>query len=232
MKTAAILFTGGKDSCLALLKAKQNGFEIKYLLTIIPSSHDSWMWHKPSLKLLKAQEKSLKIPLIIQESKTKKEEEVKDLEKLLKKIKQDVKYIITGGIASRYQSTRITKATKKFNLKILNPLWNLKSERIWEECLKNNFEIILTKISCEGINKKLLGKKIDNKLFKELIESSKKHQFNLEFEGGEAETAVLDMPLFKEKINIQGKTKSEGEHRHFLIINKIELERKKGERKK
>ena len=78
---AAVLFSGGKDSCLALFKAREQGYEIKYLLSIIPSSYDSYMYHKPSLELLKRQAKELSIPLIIQKSSAGKEKELKDLEK-------------------------------------------------------------------------------------------------------------------------------------------------------
>lgn len=227
---AAVLFTGGKDSCLALLKAKQQGFEIKYLLAILPTSHDSWMWHKPSLALLKAQARALEIPLVVQKSKTQKEKEkekeVEDLEKLLKKIKGKVNYIITGGVASKYQKSRIEKIAEKLNLKSFNPLWGMNAQDLWKEALQNNFKIILTKICCEGIPSEWLCKTIDSEKLKELIQSSKKYGFSLEFEGGDAETAVLDMPLFRKTIEINGDARSETAYRHFLIIKKVKLKKK------
>lgn len=225
MKKAALLFTGGKDSCLALLKAKQQDYDIEYLLTILPSLYDSWMWHKPSLPLLKAQAKALEIPLIVQTSKTEKEKEVQDLEKLLKKIK-GIGYLITGGVASKYQKERIEKVAKKFKLKVVNPLWEMKAGDVWQEALRNKFEIILTKICCEGLNKEWLGKAIDIKLFDEMSKLSKKYGFSLEFEGGDAETAVLNMPLFKKKIEIGFDIRSETPYRHFLIIKKVTLKKK------
>ncbi|HIE35927.1 MAG TPA: diphthine--ammonia ligase [Candidatus Omnitrophica bacterium] len=231
MKEAAVLFTGGKDSCLALLKAKEKKIDVKYLLTIIPNSYDSYMFHKPSLSLLKAQAESLGISLITQKSKAEKEKEVKDLEKLFEKVMEEIDYILTGGVASKYQKERIEKAASKFGLKILNPLWGIKAEDIWGECLENDFEIILTKICCEGLSKEWLGKKITKKLFAELVKKSKTHGFSLEFEGGDAETAVLDMPLFKERLRISSKIISESTYRHFLVINKVKKEKKEKEMK-
>lgn len=225
-KKAALLFTGGKDSCLALLKAKQAGYNIKYLLTILPSSYDSWMWHKPSLQLLKAQAKALGIPLITQKSRTQKEKEVEDLEKLLIKVK-DIEYVITGGIASKYQKQRIEKITKKLNLKLVNPLWNMKSGDVWKECLNKKFEIILVKICCEGLGKEWLGKIITKNNFKELTALSNKYGFDVTAEGGDFETEVLDMPLFRKKIKIDFKIKSETPYRHFLIITKKATLKKK-----
>lgn len=223
VKDAALLFTGGKDSCLALLKAKKQGFNVRYLLTIVPSSYDSYMYHKPSLMLIRRQAKMLELPLIIRKSKTIKEKELKDLEKLLKKlrIKGKVDYIISGGVASKYQSERISKVVKKIDLKFFCPLWQMSAEKVWEECLSNNFKIILTKICCEGIEKEFLGKIIDKKLFKELTKKSRRYGFSLEFEGGDAETAVLWMPLFKRKIEIISQIRSETDYRHFLIIKKL-----------
>ena len=227
MKTAAILFSGGKDSCLALLKAKQQGYNIKYLLTILPTSQDSWMWHKPSLALLKAQAAILEIPLVVQKSSTEKEKEVKDLEKLLKKVEAKVRYLITGGIASIYQKERIEKIAKKLNLNVISPLWGFKPEKIWEEAFKHNFKIILTKVCCEGLDRKLLGKIIDKDIFKVLIERSKKYNFNLDLEGGEAETAVLDMPLFSKEIALDYNIKSQGQYRHFIKIRDVRFKDKK-----
>jgi len=229
-KKAAILFTGGKDSCLALMKAKQKNLDIKYLLTILPSSYDSWMWHKPSLNLLRAQAKALNIPVITQKSRTEKEKEVKDLEQLLRKVKNKVQCIITGGIASKYQKQRIEKIAKVLGFKILSPLWSKKSIEVWQECLDSNFKIILTKICCEGLSKQWLGKIINKKDFEKMKNLSKEYGFNLEFEGGDAETAVLDMPLFKKSIELETKIKSETDYRHFLIIKKIKLKEKKGKR--
>jgi len=105
----AVLFSGGKDSCLALHKAKLKGYDIKYLLCVLPEHSDSWMFHKPDLKLLRKQAKELDIPLITQKSKGKKDKELEDLKKLINKIKNKVDGIIVGGIASNYQAKRFLK---------------------------------------------------------------------------------------------------------------------------
>ena len=62
----AVLFSGGKDSCLALHKARQEGYDIRYLLNILPMNKDSFMFHKPDLKLLEKQAEMLGIKIIIQ----------------------------------------------------------------------------------------------------------------------------------------------------------------------
>lgn len=224
-RTAAVLFSGGKDSCLALFKAKKQGFKIKYLLTILPSSYDSYMFHKPSLKLLKVQAKVLALPLIVQKSKSIKEKELDDLEKLLRKVKGKVDHIVSGGVASKYQYERLKALTKKLGFALFCPLWQMKAEDVWQECLKNNFKIILTKVCCEGLDKEWLGKIINKEKFEKLKSLSKKYGFSLEFEGGDAETSVLFMPLFSKEIEIKSKLKSEIPYRHFLIIEEANFKK-------
>lgn len=221
MKKAALLFTGGKDSCLALLRAKENGFDVKYLLSIIPSSFDSYMYHKPSLLLLKAQARMLSIPLLTKKSRAGKERELKDLEALIKRVSKKVDYLVIGGIASNYQAKRIKKIAEKQKLKILAPLWNYSAKQLWHELLENNLKVVITKISCEGLGKEWLGKIIDKKAFEELMTLSKKYKFELSGEGGDFETAVLFMPLFSREIKIKCKSRSQGSYRHFFVVEKV-----------
>jgi len=50
---------------------------------------------------------------------------------------------------------------------------------------------------------------------------SKKYKFRLDFEGGEAESAVLFMPGMKKEIQVSGIIKSEGKYRHFFRITGV-----------
>ena len=96
------------------------------------------------------------------------------------------------------------------------PLWDYKDEMVWDELFKERFKVILTKISCEGLGKEWLGRIIDKENFEELKKLSEKFEFRIDFEGGEAESAVLFMPEFSNEIKIKFDIKSEGEYRHFI----------------
>jgi len=217
-KKCAVLFSGGKDSCLALHKARLEGYDLKYLLAIIPDNFDSFMFHKPYLNLLKKQAEmlGLKDNLIIQKSKGEENKEVDDLKELIVQVKDKVDVIIAGGIASSYQGGRIKKICSELGLGFYAPLWNYNGEKVWRELLENKFKVILTKIACDGLGREWLGVVIDNEKLKKLKKLSEKHKFRIDFEGGEAESAVLFMPEFKKEIKIKFNIKSEGEYRHFL----------------
>ena len=220
-KKAAVLFSGGKDSCLALHKAKLAGWEIKFLLNVFPKTKDSFMFHKPDLDLLARQAEELGLELIVKETSGEKELELEDLKDLIDSIKDKIDAIVVGGIASSYQGERIKKICSELDLKFYAPLWNYSSEQIWKELLDEVFEVILTKIACEGLPKEMLGKIIGKKELEELKKLSEKFKFRLDFEGGEAETAVVWMPEFKKDIKIKFNIKSEGEYRHYIEITEI-----------
>ena len=53
-----------------------------------------------------------------------------------------------------------------------------------------------------------------------LVELSRKYRFNLGFEGGEAETAVLDGPNFKYRIEIKESSIIKDEGKSYLNIER------------
>jgi len=216
MKKAVVLFSGGKDSCLALHKSRKK-FDLIGLATILPKNFDSFMFHKPYENLLEKQAEMLGLKLIVQKSSGVEEEELDDLKKLFDLIKKmGAEVVVIGGIASNYQGDRIKKIASDFDLEIYAPLWNYTPEKLWGELFDNKFEIIFTKVSCDGLTKNWVGVKIDDEKFMTLKKLSEKYKFKLDLEGGEAESAVLNMPGFEKRIEISFRIKSEGEHRHWI----------------
>ena len=217
----AVLFSGGKDSCLALHKVLQDGNEVKYLLNVFPKNPDSFMFHKQDLNLLNTQVKRLGIEMISCESEGVEEEELNDLRGLIEKIKGDIDGIVVGAIASSYQDKRIKKICEEFNLELVAPLWDYESEKLWQELLNEGFEVAMIKIACDGIKKEWLGRVIDKDALGELRILSEKYKFRLDFEGGEAETTVLNMPEYSNAIKIDFDIESEDEYRHLMKDIKI-----------
>ena len=217
----AVLFSGGKDSCLALHNVLQQGHEVLYLLNIFPKNEDSFMFHKPDLGLLGCQACELGIELIVKESEGEKEEELGDLKELIEKVRDKIDGVVVGGIASSYQGDRIKNVCNELGLEFIAPLWDYSPEMVWEELLGRGFEVVLTKISCDGLDKSWLGKIIDKDSFEELKLLGEKKGFRLDFEGGEAESSVLFMPGFERKIKIDFEVVSEGDYRHFMKIKEV-----------
>ncbi|MGC9309259.1 MAG: diphthine--ammonia ligase [Candidatus Nanoarchaeia archaeon] len=217
----ACLFSGGKDSCLALHLARKK-HDVAYLVNMDVENADSWMFHKPYPELIEKQAEELGIELVKVKSKGKQDEEVNDLKQLLAGL--DIDGVVIGGIASNYQGKRIKRVCDELGLEMIAPLWNFSPEELWDCLLENNFKVILTKIACQGLGKEWLGKVIDKQKLDKMKELAEKYRFRLDFEGGEAETAVLDMPGFKHEIDIDFSIYQEGAYRAWLELEVNDIE--------
>ena len=216
----AILFSGGKDSCYSAYLAKKTGYKIKCLISIFSENKESYMFHTPSVKSVKQQAKVMEIPLIVQKTKGKKEEELKDLEKAITKAKKKYKIdiIVTGALHSVYQAERIQKICDKLNLKCFNPLWHADEINYLEELIENKFKVIVVGVFAYPLDKSWLGRKIDKQFIQEVKILKEKYKIHPAGEGGEFETFVVDCPLFKKPLEIKSAKISGGNHSWSMEI--------------
>lgn len=199
-----VLFTSGKDSCLALKRAMKE-YNIVCLITLISKNEESYMFHVPNIELTKLQAEAIGLPLIQRITKGEKEKELEDLKKVLEEAKKKFKIegIVTGAIASNYQKSRIEKVCKELDLECINPLWGEDQIKLLEEIVESNFKAIITGVFSFPLDESFLGKEIDKEMIKKLKELKEKYKINPAGEGGEIETTVLDAPFFKKRIEIK-----------------------------
>ncbi|MFQ5648276.1 MAG: diphthine--ammonia ligase [Candidatus Aenigmatarchaeota archaeon] len=201
-KRAAVLFSGGKDSTLAAYAAVKKGYRIECLVSIIPESPESWMFHYPNIELTKLQAEAMGVPIVTRRTKGRKEAELRDLELVLRKVAKKVDVVVAGAIASRYQFGRVERICKKLGLRVWSPLWRHYPGGLWNILLKSGFKVIISGVACEGLGKAWLGREMDRKAVSELKKLAEKHRFHVAGEGGEFESLVLDCPLFKKRLKI------------------------------
>tara|TARA_Y100000310_G_scaffold345693_1_gene468397 strand:+ start:40878 stop:41492 length:615 start_codon:yes stop_codon:yes gene_type:complete len=201
----ALLFSGGKDSTYAGFLAKEQGYDISCLISIISKNQDSYMFHTPKIELTKQQAELMNIPIIQKITKGEKEQELEDLEKAIKQAKEEynIEGIITGAVESIYQASRIQEICNKLNLECFNPLWQKDQIQLLEDLIKHNFKVIITKVAAEGLDNSYIGRQLDKNLIKELQELKNKYEINPAGEGGEFETLVINCPLFKSELKIK-----------------------------
>ena len=87
-------------------------------------------------------------------------------------------------------------------------------------------KVIISGVSAYGLDEKWLGRCIDNECISDLVKLNDKIGINLAFEGGEAETLVLDGPIFKKKVKIIDFEKTWHVDSGVFIIKKAVLEDK------
>jgi ABC transporter with metal-binding/Fe-S-binding domain ATP-binding protein len=219
----AVLFSGGKDSTYAAYLAKKQGYDLTCLISIFSENPESYMFHTPSITKVTKQADVMEIPLIIQKTKGKKEEELKDLEKVIRKVKDEFKIetIVTGAIRSVYQASRIQKICDKLELKCFNPLWQKDELDYLNELIKNKFKVIITGVFAYPLDKSWLGRGINKSFIEEVKELNEKYKVHIAGEGGEFETFVLDCPLFKKPLKIKD-SKITGEKNSWKMEVNIE----------
>jgi diphthine-ammonia ligase len=197
-----VLFSGGKDSTLALHMAAEHE-TVACLITLASKNKESYMFHTPNVDLTKLQAESLGLPLITKVTEGRKEEELEDLERAITEAVHQfhIDGIVTGAVESVYQSTRIQRICNSLDVWCLNPLWKRNQKELLKELIEKRFRVIVSGVFAYPLDESWLGKKIDSELVGKLV-ALEEFGISPSGEGGEIETTVLDAPLFKKKIEI------------------------------
>ncbi len=220
----AALFSGGKDSTLALWRAQKLGLEIEYLITVLPRRDDSYMFHKPNLHLVPELAESLEIELFEIRTSGEKETELEDLKDGLKEL--DISGLIVGAVASNYQMERIENLSEELDLDIFAPLWNKPQSELLRDIVDNGFRAVIVSVSAMGLDQEWLGEEIDDELIERLKKLEQEYGINVSGEGGEYESLVLDGPNFDRGFIIERKNSSWNGRRGKLEIEKLKKMKK------
>ena len=203
--TYAALYSGGKDSTLALWMVQNEGVEVNKLITVIPKREDSYMFHKPNIHLVPELAESMDIELVKVETEGEKEKELEDLRDAVSSL--DVDGLITGAVASNYQRDRIENIADEYDLEVKSPLWGIDQEKILKLLIENDFDTRIVSVAALGLDDSWLGRKIDNKCAADLMTLKEKYRINVAGEGGEYETLVLGAPNYRWNFEITDSTK-------------------------
>lgn len=219
----AALFSGGKDSTYSIYLMKKLGHDVVSLLTIIPSFCDSMLFHYPDIRMSPYLAEAMAMPLHqfnSDQSSTDAESNV--LSDALKFMRSEygIDGIVHGGISSYFQKNVFEKSCQKYGLSVFSPVWHMDPKSYMHELLSANFSIVITSVSCLGLDSAWLGCRLDHDKVNNLEKLSSKYGFNLNFEGGEAETIVTDCPLYTKKFVITDSAVTwEGERGIFEILD-------------
>lgn len=220
MRVAALI-SGGKDSALAVQHALREGYEIKFLVAMLPQREDSWMFHFPNIHLTKLFAEAVGIQLISGETAGVKEGELEDLKDLLATL--DVDGVVSGAVLSRYQRKRIDKVCRELNLESIAPLWEENPIELLKEIVSLKFDVVIVGVYAYGFDESWLGRKIDSNTVTDLVELNKRYQISVIGEGGEYETLVLDAPFFKKRIQLIRVERVWEDHSGYMLVEEARL---------
>ena len=215
-----VLYSGGKDSNLALLDSSKT-FQVTCLVNIRPESAESALFHYPASDLVDLQAEALQLPLISVESEDDERSQIKALHEALRIAIEDyeIEGVITGAVKSVYQASRFQRVCDELGLWCFNPLWLMNEEKLIERALSQGFKMLITRLAVYPFEEKFLGKFID----KNFIDYLKKIRANVSGEGGEYETLVTWMPMFKKELRILKFSKSVRRCEGEILIERAEV---------
>ncbi len=196
----ASLLSGGKDSVYSIQMAIEAGHEVSHAVTIFPRRDDSYMFHVPDLWLTRLQTEAMSIEHVTGESSGEKERELEDLRRALRPL--DVEGVVAGAIASNYQYVRLSRICEELGLDVLAPLWGMNPDALMFNLLRSGYYIMVVGVYADGMGPDWLGRILDEAAISELECLRDRHGIAISFEGGEAETLVVDCPLFDRRIEV------------------------------
>jgi diphthine-ammonia ligase len=212
-KSSFCSWSGGKDSCLALFKALNQGYDVKYLLTMMSEKGNTSRSHGISGRLLFEQADRLKIKMIQKHTSWEDYEKV-FMEAVNNLKKRNILYGIFGDIDIQDHLKWVTRICETANIRYFEPLWKYKRMNIIKELIDAGFKAII--VSCDGkkMGKNYLGREITYELINELLSTG----IDAAGENGEYHTFVYDGPIFSDRIEFSKKEISINDGYLFLKL--------------
>ena len=215
----AALISGGKDGLYAAHLARRAGHDLACTVTAEPASDQSHLLHEPGTRVAALQSESMGLPHLRAAAGEGAGAEASAVSGLLGRAAAEhgAQGVVHGGIVSRFQSRAFAGAAKKAGVAVLAPLWGASQHSHMRMLLRDGFEFAMVSVGSDGLGPEWLGRVVSAADATRLAELAEKHSFNPAFEGGEAETLVLDCPLFSRRIEIDGSAAWDGCRGRFEI---------------
>ena len=194
-KRAFCSWSGGKDSCLALGRAIENGYEITHLLTMFDETGLRSRSHSVSREVMQAQAGALGLELIAPSASWQSYESV-FIEELKKFKAQNFEAAIFGDIDLQAHRDWEEKVCARAEIEAVLPLWNENRLDLVSEFLRSGFRSI---VIC--VNEQFLPKEFCGRLFNEQFVRDLPEGVDACGENGEFHTFVFDGKFFREPVN-------------------------------
>lgn len=201
---ATVLWTGGKDSALALYEAVVSGYAVRNLVTFIPEGAD-FLAHPMAFMKLQSQAMGFS-----HQTFTITEPFREGYEKAIWAIKErfGVDTLVTGDISQvdGYPNW-IRECSLPSGMRVLTPLWEQDRLGLLKRLLSKGFQVIFSGVHKPWFTEDWLGLELNNRVLERLGALGRETGLDLCGEQGEYHTIVLDGPSFKKRIEIGSYTK-------------------------
>lgn len=190
-----VSWSGGKDSYLSLLLAREQGLDPVCLLSFI-GADDRSRSHGLRTEMLKAQASALDIPIELKEVTWEGYEAGFEEAVNLLKTKQGLSGGVFGDINLQEHRQWLEKMCSRCGIGLNLPLWMMEERKVSEELIRRGAKALLVSIRSDLIDESWLGKVMDE----DYIDYCLQKEISPCGEGGEAHTLIIDGPLFSEPL--------------------------------
>tara|TARA_B100000609_G_scaffold163185_1_gene135225 strand:- start:453 stop:1109 length:657 start_codon:yes stop_codon:yes gene_type:complete len=211
----AVLSSGGKDSSAAWWWAMCRGWDVVAIVTVDIEDGDSHMFQVPSTQWVGKQAELAQVPWVNVATSGTVDDEIHSLEGALSKLNIDA--VVSGALRSDFQKQRLECMCHRLNLHSFAPLWHQTPIEHLRGMIDSGFEIMVTSVSCEGLDHTWLGCVLTNPLLDKLERLSLQYRFNVDGEGGEYETFVVGGPIWNRSLNVSGREQYSASRGVFMI---------------
>jgi diphthine-ammonia ligase len=225
MDLYAISWSGGKDSCMALWKARQQGINIVHLVNFINTDTTMTMSHGLQDKSIVLQAEALGLPLLQQKvTWDTYEAGFKESMKYLKH--RGITGLVTGDIYLLENRDWIERVCGESGIEASRPLWNMDPLQLITEFIQDGFKAVVVNARTDLFDKERVGSQVDKKFIDDLQQLAREKQIDICGEAGEFHTFVYDGPVFNKSIHMGDTSLIHRGDRWFLQVTDFSLSEK------
>jgi uncharacterized protein (TIGR00290 family) len=202
LERVLLSWSGGKDCALslyAILKARR--YQIAALLTTVTQAYDRVSMHGVRRVLLEKQAASLDLPLeiVFISNKASNEEYESQMSAVLTRyMKSGINKVAFGDIFLEDLRKYRQEKLELLGMEALFPIWNRDTGELSHSLAALGFKAITTCVDTNVLDKRFVGRVIDDSFLSELPESVDRCG-----ENGEYHTFVYEGPIFRNRINFK-----------------------------
>lgn len=195
-----MLWTGGKDSGLALHESARDGCRVRSLATFAPPE-PNFLAHP--LEFSSMQARALDLPhRVVSVSPPFEQSYEAGLRTLRDEMGIDC--VITGDIAEVDGYPNWIRARgRAVGMEVETPLWGRDRETLLRAFLERGFEACISCVDTRWLDGSWVGRELDERAVGELKSVGKRTGMDLTGENGEYHTMLVDGPQFRQRIEIR-----------------------------
>ncbi len=220
VQNAAMLWTGGKDSAMALHEAGQNGYCIRCLVTFAPPEPD-FLAHP--LSFIKMQAQALALPHHVLSISAPFEQ---SYETSLRRLRNEmgIDCVITGDIAAADGSPNwIRERSRLVGISVHTPLWERDQNTLLQQLLDRGFKVHFSCVKTRWLDESWIGRELNASALAELRSIREQTGLDLCGEEGEYHTLVTDGPRFTRGIDIRSYSTRIAGPLAYMAIHELKL---------